>query len=395
MALTRLRGFAHLQIDPPVIRRGKSGHFSDKALEGVSHHAIVPNVNVLHDLEQRIARLNDDEKRLLALICRSYLAAVMPDYEYRQTMATMSVPVPGAVAIEFRAVGRIPLKQGWKAVYGAAEPEPEKSKEGDTEAEQTLPQLTNGERATLTHPRVDAKKTKPPPRYNEGTLVDAMQNAWRFVTDDALRERLKEAKGIGTPATRAEIIKGLKRQNMLTADGKLVVPTPAGLQLFELLKGAAPALVDPGMTAVWEMRLDEVVTGRSHFKGVIDEIAAEADKLITVLRQHTGALVNLSQLAETRRGRRKVQSKRNVDKASTRTSETAGLKRKPRRSRKSKINAPKDGETRPPRASTAPPTTRMVAFAEKLAKDKKVGLPPGYARDFEICRRFLDDHAGR
>src|SRR5262249_9636492 len=95
-ALTRLRGFAHLQIDPPVIRRGKSGHFSDKALEGVSHHAIVPNVNVLDDLEQRIARLDDDEKRLLALICRSYLAAVMPDYEYRQTVATMRVPVPGA-----------------------------------------------------------------------------------------------------------------------------------------------------------------------------------------------------------------------------------------------------------------------------------------------------------
>jgi DNA topoisomerase III len=65
-ALTRLRGFAHLQIDPPVIRRGKSGHFSDKGLEGVSHHAIIPNVNVLDDLEQRIARLNDDEKRLLS-----------------------------------------------------------------------------------------------------------------------------------------------------------------------------------------------------------------------------------------------------------------------------------------------------------------------------------------
>jgi DNA topoisomerase-3 len=175
-ALTGLRGFAHLQVDPPVIRRGKSGHFSDKALEGVSHHAIVPNVNVLDDLEQRIARLDDDEKRLLALICRSYLAAVMPDYEYRQTVATMRVPVPGAAAIEFRAVGRIPLKQGWKAVYGATEPEPEKPKDGDAEAEQTLPQLTNGERATLTHPRVEAKKTQPPPRYNEGTLVDTMQN---------------------------------------------------------------------------------------------------------------------------------------------------------------------------------------------------------------------------
>ena len=120
---------------------------------------------------------------------------------------------------------------------------------------------------------MQAKQTQPPPRYNEGTLVDAMQNAWRFVKDEALRERLKEAKGIGTPATRAEIIKGLKRQNLLAADGKLVVPTPAGLQLFELLRGAAPALVDPGTTAVWEMRLDDVVMGKADFRAVIDEIA--------------------------------------------------------------------------------------------------------------------------
>ena len=91
-ALTRLRGFAQLEISPPVIRRGKSGHFCDKALEGVSHHAVVPNVNVLDDLETRLARLSEDEKRLFALICRSYLAAVMPDYEYRQTVVTMSVP---------------------------------------------------------------------------------------------------------------------------------------------------------------------------------------------------------------------------------------------------------------------------------------------------------------
>jgi DNA topoisomerase III len=60
----------------------------------------------------------------MALIRRSYLAAAMPDYEYRQTAATMRVPVPGGMAIEFRAVGRIPLMQGWKAAYGATEPEP-------------------------------------------------------------------------------------------------------------------------------------------------------------------------------------------------------------------------------------------------------------------------------
>jgi DNA topoisomerase-3 len=124
-AITRLRGFAHLAIDRPVIRKGKSGHFCDRALEGVSHHAIVPNINVMDELEVRIARLSDDEKRLFALICRSYLAAVMPDFEYRQTVVTMNVPLPkqgSGVAAEFRTVGRIPLVQGWKAAFGAVDP---------------------------------------------------------------------------------------------------------------------------------------------------------------------------------------------------------------------------------------------------------------------------------
>jgi DNA topoisomerase-3 len=400
-AMNRLRGFAHLQIDRPVIRRGKSGHFCDKALEGVSHHAIVPNVNVLDDLEERIARLNDDEKRLLALICRSYLAAVMPDYEYRQTVATLRVPVPGGMAVEFRAVGRIPLKQGWKAAYGATEPEPETSKEGDAEAEQMLPRLVDGERATLTDPRVDAKKTQPPPRYNEGTLVDAMQNAWRFVTDEALRERLKEAKGIGTPATRAEIIKGLKRQNLLAADGKLVVPTPAGLQLFELLRGAAPALVDPGTTAIWEMRLDDVVVGKADFRAVIDEIAGEADRLITVLRQHSGATVDLSQSAphRTRRGRSKVgRTSRSGGHTDAGTPRSRRPHRRKNASRQQMKERKQDGRPEPKRSTSGrpiPPTALMVAFAKKLAREKRVGLPAGYAKDFEICRRFLDDHAGR
>ncbi len=69
-----------------------------------------------------------------------------------------------------------------------------------------LPALRDGEAAELQNPTIENKETRPPPRYNEGTLIEAMQNAWRFVDDELLRERLKEAKGIGTPATRAEII---------------------------------------------------------------------------------------------------------------------------------------------------------------------------------------------
>ena len=80
-----------------------------------------------------------------------------------------------------------------------------------------------------------------------------------------------------------------------------MVPTTAGLQLFELLRGVAPALVDPGTTAVWEIRLDDVVVGKADFRAVIDEIADEAARLITVLRQHNGRTVDLSQPVAVRR----------------------------------------------------------------------------------------------
>ncbi|MEK4032384.1 DNA topoisomerase [Methylocystis sp. IM3] len=388
-ALTRLRGFAHLEIAAPVIRRGKSGHFCDKALEGVSHHAIVPNVNVLDDLESRLVRLNDDEKRLFALICRSYLAIIMPDYEYRQTVVTMPVPLPDGGSAEFRAVGRVPLRLGWKAVYQIGEAEP------DSEAEQTLPPINDGDAATLSETKVEAKRTQPPPRYSEGTLVDAMQNAWRFVEDPALRDRLKEAKGIGTPATRAEIIKGLKRQNLLIAEGKLVAPSPAGLQLFELLRASAPALVDPGTTALWEMRLDEVVTRKADFRAVIDGIAAAAADLIEALQKRSSATISLENSTQTRRSGRQ----RYGGKTSNR-SETKG--RKPARTQRRSTN--RRVTTRNGLASVAnaedaragnrkAPTAKMVAYAQTIARTKKTPLPEGYQQDFDACRRFLDEHA--
>ncbi|PWC86729.1 DNA topoisomerase III [Azospirillum sp. TSH100] len=429
-ALTRLRGFAHLDIARPVIRKGKSGHFCDKALEGVSHHAVIPNVNVLDDLESRLVRLSDDEKRLFALICRSYLAAVMPDYEYRQTSVTMPVPVPspeGIKPVAFRAVGRIPLKLGWKAAFGSAESDDRSGGKPEEEAEQTLPPLTDGELTTLSDPKVEAKRTQAPPRYNEGTLVDAMQNAWRFVEDPALRDRLKEAKGIGTPATRAEVIKGLRKQNMLGADGKWLVPTPAGLHLFETLRAAAPTLVDPGTTALWEMKLDEVVTGRADFRRVIDAIASEADRLIGTLVGQRGVALDLGQPAAKARFTRRGTTGRGTAGYGTAARSAAAARgdtTKPVRRRTRKAAAPTDGEPTAPKprrprktkASPLPvdvvaegasgadmpppeawrrrePTERMVAFARSLAERKGIALPDSCLRDFDQCRSFLDQHA--
>ena len=193
--------------EPPIIRKGASGSFYDKGLEGASHHAVIPNVNTVDDLREIWPRLSIDEKKLFDVIARAYLAAVMPDFRYRQTTATLDVR-----GFAFRAAGRQPTDLGWRAAFPDWQPANEKGDDA-----QLLPALCNGEIARLENPTIEDKETRPPPRYNEGTLIEAMQNAWRFVDDELLRERLKEAKGIGTPATRAEIIGGLKRQVMASS----------------------------------------------------------------------------------------------------------------------------------------------------------------------------------
>ena len=322
--------------DPPLIRRGASGPFYDKGLEGASHHAVIPNVNTIDKLREVWPRLSSDEKKLFDVIARAYLAALMPDFRYRQTTATLDVR-----GFEFRAAGRQPIDLGWRAAFPEWQPADEK----DDEA-QLLPPLRNGETTQLHDPKIEDKETRPPPRYNEGTLIEAMQNAWRFVDDEVLRERLKEAKGIGTPATRAEIIGGLKKQSFLMAQGKHIVPTETGLSLFGVLKQADPALVDPGVTAQLECLLDDVVVGKQEMVGAIDAVCDVAQRIIGKLKD--GGAVGGPALL---------------------------------------------GATVGNGAAAYPPTPAMKRFADSLVRQKGIKPPPGYKTSISICRKFLNEHA--
>src|SRR6202140_622398 len=322
--------------EPPVIRKGASGTFYDKGLAGARHHAVIPNVNTVDDLRAIWPRLSIDEKKLFDVIARAYLAAVMPDFRYRQTSATLDVR-----GFEFRASGRQPIDLGWRAAFPDWQPADEKGDEA-----QLLPPLRNGETAQLHDPKIEDKETRPPPRYNEGTLIEAMQNAWRFVDDEVLRERLKEAKGIGTPATRAEIIGGLKKQGFLIAQGKNIVPTETGLSLFGILEQADPALVDPGVTAQLECLLDDVVVGKQEMVGAIDAVCDVAERIIGRLKN--GAPAGATPLL-----------------------------------------GPAFGGV----GGSRPPTPAMKRFAVTISRQKRVSLPAGYATSSSICRAFLQQHA--
>ena len=292
-------------------------------------------MNTIGELKEIWPRLSPDEKKLFDAVARTYLAAVMPDYRYRQTTVTLDVR-----GFEFRASGRQSIEAGWRDAFPDWRPDDEKG-----EAAQALPVLRDGETARLRDPEIEDKETRPPPRYKEGTLIEAMQNAWRFVGDEGKRERLKEAKGIGTPATRAEIIAGLKRQGFLAAQGKNIVPTERGLALFGVLERADPGLVDPGVTAEMECLLDDVLTGRQEMMGAIDAVCDSARRIIGRLAARSDG-----------------------------------------------------GEALVPGEATSgggdrPPTAAMKKYAASIAKRKGIKPARGYTKSAAVCRAFLDRHA--
>jgi DNA topoisomerase-3 len=172
-----------------------------------------------------------------------------------------------------------------------------------------------------------------------------MQNAWRFVDDEVLRERLKEAKGIGTPATRAEIIGGLKKQGFLIAQAKHIVPTEGGLSLFGVLKQADPALVDPGVTAQLECLLDDVVVGKQEMVSAIDAVCDVAQRIIGKLKDGASG------------------------------------------------GPPLLGAAAGSGPAARPPTPALKRFADSLARQKGIKPPPGYKTSISICRKFLNEHA--
>lgn len=333
--LKQIDQFATLVPGEPITRQGKAGHFCDKCLEGSSHHAIVPNVNTMDDLSDIYPRLSGDEKIVFDLVARNYLAAVSTDWLYEQTVITLDVE-----GIEFRAVGNVTTSGGWKHVNGAEEDDTEKDNNkgagsgGEKDETTDLPSVLDGETVVVQESALDSKSTKPPARFNQGSIITAMKNAWKFVEDPVLREQLKESEGIGTNATRGDIVKGLFNQNQIEMRGKHLVATTAGMQIYDLLKDVAPVLVDPATSARWGLMLRAVERGEKRGPEIVTGIADAAEQLMVTLKAH-----------------------------------------------------------RPPPADhTGTPSPKMIAAAKACARRGKHALPEDWDTDYAVCKTFLDKH---
>ena len=229
------------------------------------HHAIIPT-----EEKVRLDKLSYDEKRLWELIALRFLETIGEDYVYSTT--TADIDVDGDI---FRTRLTLPLKKGYRSV---AESSGLKSTvavvdEGDDSF--ALRRLKEGDEDTLLSVRVRKSSTTPPERYTDATLLSAMEHAGRFVEDEELKSNLTS--GLGTPATRADIIEKLVQNRYVERQGKYFVPTPKGREVVRL---APDVLKSPELTGKWEGRLEAISKGEEDPKAFIRDIKKMASSLV-------------------------------------------------------------------------------------------------------------------
>jgi DNA topoisomerase-3 len=225
------------------------------------HFAIIPTL-------QRPKHLNELEAKLYDLVVKRFLAVFFPSAEYLLTTRITRVADE-----PFKTEGKVLVTPGWLAVYGREA----------QDADATLVPVQAGEKVRTLSVEPVANQTKPPARFTEATLLSAMEGAGKTIEDDELREAMRE-KGLGTPATRAQIIEGLILEKYVHRDGRELTPTAKAFSLMTLLHGlGVPELFSPELTAEWEFKLAQMEHGklkRSQFmreiEGMTKHIVAQA-----------------------------------------------------------------------------------------------------------------------
>lgn len=225
------------------------------------HHAIIPT-----EEKGNLVNLSSEEKHIYDLVIKRFLSVMMKPYEYEQTSITMKIDNE-----MFVAKGNIPKQKGWKILY-------DKMKTEDDEDNQNLPEINKDEIIKITNISYIKKQTTPPGRFNEATLLSAMENPHKYinVNKDAAKT-LNETGGLGTVATRADIIEKLFNSFVIEKKGKDIYPTSKGKQLIDLVP---KDLKSPLLTAKWEKQLDDIAKGKANNKKYIDDMKKYATALV-------------------------------------------------------------------------------------------------------------------
>lgn len=244
-------------------RSCRSRAWNDKKV--TAHHAIIPTAVAKPD-----AHLTAAERGIYELVARRYVAQFYPPHEFDE--AKIEVLVADEL---FRAVGRQTIAEGWRVL--GTEPaldDRAEDREGDTRA---LPLVRQGESVHCGDVTIVDKRTTPPKRFTESTLIQAMTGIARFVDDPKIRQLLRETDGIGTPATQAKIIDTLFERRFIEKQGRHVVSTPVARALIRILPATATR---PDMTALWEVAMRRIAEGGMSLDLFLGGVIEQLRKLV-------------------------------------------------------------------------------------------------------------------
>ncbi|MEE9478547.1 MAG: DNA topoisomerase, partial [Roseateles sp.] len=222
----------------------------------------------------------DKELAVYRLVRAHYLAQFLPHHEFDRTVAQLTCGGQSLVA-----VGKQIAVAGWRQVLAA--PEPDDTDGEDAQRGQVLPALRAGASCQVGQVELKALKTLPPKPYTQGELVKAMKGVAKLVTDPRLKQKLKDTTGIGTEATRANIISGLLARGYLLKKGRAIRASDAA---FTLIDAVPAAIADPGTTAVWEQALDMIEAGQMTLDTFI---AKQSSWVAQLVQQYRSATLDL------------------------------------------------------------------------------------------------------
>lgn len=272
--LQAINAGVYREFAAPLIRRElpkKPAFVNDAKVS--DHHAIIPTEqapNYIH--------MSNEERKIYDMVVRRFLAVMYPAYEYEESV--LAAEVEGE---HFYARGTRPLHMGWKAVY-------ENQSEDEEEEElkrQNLPVMQKGQEFSISNIRLTEGKTKPPARFTEGTLIAAMENPVRYMEsgNKEMAKTLGETGGLGTVATRADIIEKLFSGFLLEKKGEDIYTTAKARQLLELVP---EDLRKPELTAEWEMKLSKIAEGKLSDRKFMNEIRTYSTDLVKQIKTAEG-----------------------------------------------------------------------------------------------------------
>ena len=252
--------------------KGNKNFVDDRKVS--DHHAIIPT-----EQKSYLSKLSDRERKVYDLVVKRFLAVLFPPFEYEETIIKAKIGEE-----TFIAKGKTVINYGWKEVYNNSF---DSEEEGDDAKEdlkdQMLPKIEKGEKLHITSLVQTKGMTKPPAPFNEGTLLSAMENPAKYMAGESkdLIKTIGEAGGIGTVATRADIIDKLFNTFLLEKRGKDIYITSKGKQLLELVP---EELKSPALTAQWEQKLNSISNGLIDKNIFINEMKKYAKSVVNQIK---------------------------------------------------------------------------------------------------------------